>query len=42
MGVVCIGVVHISRHLKQELSWATDKWLQVNSNIILLLKTLRN
>ena len=26
---------HVSRHLKEELSWATDKWPQVISNIML-------
>ena len=27
--------VHVSRPLKEELAWATDKWLQVISNIML-------
>ena len=27
--------VHISRHLKEELAWVTDKWLWVISNIML-------
>ena len=31
--------VYLSKHLKEELVWATDKWLQVNSNIM-LFKTL--
>ena len=34
MGVACLGA-HISRQLKEELAWATDKWLQVISNIML-------
>ena len=25
----------ISRHLKEELAWATDKWLWIISNIML-------
>ena len=28
---------HVSSHLKEELAWATDKWLQVIS-IIMLFK----
>ena len=31
---VCVGV-HVSRHLKEELAWATYRWLQVLSNIML-------
>ena len=27
--------VHVSRHLKEELAWAIDKWLQVISNKML-------
>ena len=27
-----MGVVNVSRHLKVELAWATDKGLQVISN----------
>ena len=27
---------HISRHVKEELAWAIDKWLQVLRNIMLL------
>ena len=27
--------VHVLRHLKEELAWATDKWFQVISNIML-------
>ena len=27
--------VHILRHLKERLAWATDKWFQVISNIML-------
>ena len=26
--------VHVSRHLKEELAWAIDKWLRVISNIM--------
>ena len=33
MGVLCVGV-HVSRCLKEELACATDKRLQVTSNII--------
>ena len=33
-GVVCVGV-HVSRCLKEELAWATDKQLRVISNIML-------
>ena len=42
VGVAYIGVC-ISRLLKEEFPWATDKWLQVISNM-LLFKTvpLRN
>ena len=35
VGVLCVGVIRMSWHLKEELAWATDKWLQVNSNIML-------
>ena len=35
MGVVYVGVVCISRLLKEELAWAVDKWLWVISNILL-------
>ena len=31
MGVACVGVVYILRHLKEELASATDKQLQVIS-----------
>ena len=27
--------VHVSRLLKEELAWATDKWLQLISNMML-------
>ena len=27
--------IHVSRHLKEELAWAIDKWLQVISNKML-------
>ena len=29
--VVCVGIMHVSRHLKEELAWATDEQLQVAS-----------
>ena len=32
--MACMGV-NVSRRLKEELAWATDKWLQVISNIML-------
>ena len=38
VGVVCVDI-HILRHLKQELVWATHKPLQVISNIM-LIKTI--
>ena len=31
--LVYVGVIGVSRHLKEELAWATVKWLQVISNI---------
>ena len=34
VGVVCMGVC-ISKSLKEKLAWATYKWLQVISNIML-------
>ena len=34
VGVACVGI-HVSRRLKEELASATDKWLQVISNIML-------
>ena len=33
--------VHISSHLKEELAWVEDKWLQVISTIMLFKKTVR-
>ena len=27
--------IHLSRHLKEELAWATEKWLQVINNMML-------
>ena len=27
------GIIHLSRHLKEELVWTTDKWLRFFSNI---------
>ena len=35
VGMAYVGV-HISRHLKEGLAWATDKWLRVISNIMSL------
>ena len=32
--VVCVGV-HVLRHFKEELAWATDKWLRIMSNVML-------
>ena len=37
MGVVDVDVC-ISSHLKEELAWAIDKWLQVISTIMLFKK----
>ena len=34
MGVVGVDV-HVSSHLKEELTWAIDKWLLVISTIML-------
>ena len=34
VGVACVGA-HVSRQLKEGLAWATDKRLQVISNIML-------
>ena len=34
VGAACVGI-HISRRLKGELAWATDKWLWVINNIML-------
>ena len=39
VGVVYMNV-HVSRHLKQELAWAIDKWLQVISNAMLFKTVL--
>ena len=33
--MACIGV-HVTRRLKEELAWATDKWFQVISSVMLL------
>ena len=38
VGVAYVGV-HISRYSKEGLAWATDKWLQVISTIM-LFKTI--
>ena len=42
----CMGVC-ILRHLKEELAWATNRWLQIISSmlfktVILLCKELKN
>ena len=39
----CVGA-HVSRHLKEELAWATDKRLWVISNIMFgcITKKLKN
>ena len=37
VSVVDIGV-RVSSYLKEELTWAVDKWLQVNSTIMLFKK----
>ena len=39
-----MGAVHILKHLKEELAWATNKWLLVISNTVLFktVITLRN
>ena len=34
VGVAYVNV-HVLRHLKEELAWATDKWLWVISNTVL-------
>ena len=43
MGVAKMGV-QVSRHLKEELAWAIDKWLKFISNIMLFktVMPLRN
>ena len=33
---------HVLRHLKEELAWATYKWFQVISNVMLTVIPLRN
>ena len=33
--VVYMGVIHISRCLKEKLAWTTGKWLHVISKIML-------
>ena len=33
VGMAYVGI-HVPRDLKEEQTWATDKWLQVISNII--------
>ena len=37
MGVVDVDV-HISCHVKEELTWAVDKWLRVINTIMLFKK----
>ena len=32
--MACVGI-HVLRHLKEEQTWARDKWLQVISEIML-------
>ena len=39
MGVACMGIVRIPRHLKGELAWATDQQLWV-INDTMLIKTV--
>ena len=34
VGMAYVGI-HVSRHLKEELAWAIDKWLWIISNIML-------
>ena len=29
MGMVCVGIVRVSMHLKEQQAWATDKQLRV-------------
>ena len=43
MGVAYVNV-HLSRHVKEELAWAVDKWLQVisNTNVIKNSYTTKN
>ena len=33
--VIEVGVVQISRLLKEKVAWATDKWIRIISNIML-------
>ena len=40
MGVVCVSVVFISRHLIQELVWATDEWLRLLIIYVVLFKAV--
>ena len=35
--VVCMGIVCVLRHLKENLAWATDKQLR-NNNIVMPLR----
>ena len=32
--MVDVDVIRVSSHLKEELAWAVDKWLQVISTIM--------
>ena len=34
VGVVDVGV-HISSHVKEEMTWAVDKWLRIISSMML-------
>ena len=33
---MCVGFIHVSKHLTEELAWDTDEQLQVISNGMLL------
>ena len=35
VGVACVGVIHVSRLLKEQLDWVTDKQLRIINNIML-------
>ena len=42
VGMVYMGTVHISRYLKENLVLATDKRLQVISNVVLFITVMYN
>ena len=42
MGVASMGIIQVSSGLKEELVWATNKWLRVIINISQLAIPLRN